>query len=129
MPSATDRPTRVDRELFDSAAAEGKRQSRSAKQQLDHWIRVGRAVSSHESAARSRVEAALAGALGLDELTSDEGVVFNAEVSAAIDSRLADTDYGAILAEQGVTTVSLDDDGNMVERRPGGAVTIRDARG
>ena len=32
----------------------------SAKQQLDHWARVGRSVSMHQTAARRRVEAALA---------------------------------------------------------------------
>ena len=55
-----DKPTRVAVDLFDSAAAEGRRESRSAKQQLDHWARVGRSVSMHQTAARRRVEAALA---------------------------------------------------------------------
>jgi hypothetical protein len=60
--TVTDRPTRVAVDLMDAAAVEGERQSRSAKQQLDHWAR-GRAVSSHSSASRQRVEAALRGAL------------------------------------------------------------------
>ena len=47
MPGTADRVTRFDADLFDSAAAEGARQSRSAKQQLDHWARVGRAVSAN----------------------------------------------------------------------------------
>jgi hypothetical protein len=46
MAEVTDRVTRVAPDLVDSAAAEGARQSRSAKQQLDQWARVGRAVSS-----------------------------------------------------------------------------------
>lgn len=33
----------------------------TAGQQLDHWARVGRAVSSQHSAARHKIEAALAG--------------------------------------------------------------------
>ena len=48
--------TRFAADLLDSAAAEGARQSRSAKQQLDHWARVGCAVSSRHSAARRNVE-------------------------------------------------------------------------
>ena len=79
-----DRVTRVAADLVDSAAAEGARQSRSAKQQLDHWARVGRAVSSQQTAARRRVESALAGELELGELSVEEGVVFNAEIAAAI---------------------------------------------
>ena len=44
---------------------------------LDHWARVGRAVSQQHSAARRRVEAALAGELASDELTLEVGVVCN----------------------------------------------------
>jgi len=93
MADAADRVTRVAADLLDSAAAEGRRQSRSAKQQLDHWARVGRAVSSQHTAARQRVEAALAGQLELRELSVEEGVVFNAEISAAIQESLANANY------------------------------------
>ena len=120
MPEVADRVTRFAADLVDSAAAEGARQSRSAKQQLDHWARVGRAVSAQQSAARRRVEAALAGHLDTGALTAEEGVVFNAEISAAIEENLSHTHYGDILAERGVTTVALDDDGRIVEYRPDG---------
>ena len=115
-----DRVTRVAADLVDSAAAEGARQSRSAKQQLDHWARVGRAVSSQHTASRRRVEAALAGDLALGDLSVEEGVVFNAEISAAIEESLARTHYGAELAARGITTVALDDAGDLIEHRPDG---------
>ncbi|MCV7199087.1 TA system antitoxin ParD family protein [Mycobacterium angelicum] len=124
MAEATDRVTRVAADLMDSAAAEGRRQSRSAKQQLDHWARVGRAVSSQHSAARQRVEAALAGRLPLRELTVEEGVVFNAEISAAIEESLAHSNYGQALAQRGVTTVALNDAGELVEYQPDGTSTV-----
>ncbi|OCB37184.1 hypothetical protein A9X02_20310, partial [Mycobacterium malmoense] len=89
MTNVADRVTRVAADLVDSAAAEGARQSRSAKQQLDHWARVGRAVSSHQTASRRRIEAALAGDLDTGQLSDDEGLVFNAEISAAIEESLA----------------------------------------
>lgn len=116
----SDRVTRVAADLVDSAAAEGARQSRSAKQQLDHWARVGRAVSSQHTASRRRVEAALAGDLALGDLSVDEGVVFNAEISAAIEESLARTHYGEALAARGITTVALDDAGDLIEHRPDG---------
>jgi hypothetical protein len=129
MAETADRVTRFAADLVDSAAAEGARQSRSAKQQLDHWARVGRAVSSQHSAARRRVEAALAGELELDELSTEEGVVFNAEVAAAIQESLADADYGRQLAVRGITTVALNEDGEMVEYRPdGSSVVVTDRR-
>src|SRR6476660_3142556 len=98
MASTADRVTRVAADLMDSATTEGARQSRSAKQQLDHWARVGRAVSTQHTASRRRVEAALTGELDTDDLTVEEGVVFNAEISAAIEESLARTDYGSVLA-------------------------------
>jgi hypothetical protein len=120
MADATDRVTRFAADLVDAAAAEGARQSRSTKQQLDHWARVGRAVSSQHTASRRRVEAALAGELELAELTVEEGVVFNAEISAAIEEGLAGTNYGDVLAARGVTTVALDDSGELIEYTPDG---------
>jgi hypothetical protein len=128
MAETADRVTRFAADLLDSAAAEGARQSRSAKQQLDHWARVGRAVSSRHTAARRRVEAALAGELELAELSEEEGVVFNAEISAAIQESLADADYGRVLAGRGITTVALNEDGEMVEHRPDGSSVVVTAR-
>lgn len=121
MPDTADRVTRIAADLMDSAAAEGARQSRSAKQQLDHWARVGRAVSSRHSAARRKVEAALAGDIPMRDLSDEEGVVFNAEISAVVQETLAGTDYGAVLAARGVTTVALDDAGEIVQYRPDGS--------
>lgn len=126
--STADRVTRFAADLVDSAAAEGARQSRSAKQQLDHWARVGRAVSSQHTASRRRIEAALAGDLEMSGLTVEEGVVFNAEVSAAIEESLADTHYGDVLAARGITTVALNQDGDLVEHRPDGSSVVLAAK-
>jgi hypothetical protein len=129
MAETADRVTRIAADLMDSAAAEGARQSRSAKQQLDHWARVGRAVSSRHSAARAKVEAALTGELELAELSAEEGAVFNAEISAAIQESLAGADYGQVLTGRGITTVALNEDGQIVEHRPdGSSVVLTDHR-
>lgn len=124
MANAADRVTRVAADLMDSAAAEGARQSRSAKQQLDHWARIGRSVSGQHSAARRKVEAALAGGVELSELSAEEGVVFNAEISAAIEESLTGTNYGALLAARGIATVALDDSGQIVEHHPDGSSSV-----
>jgi hypothetical protein len=70
------------------------------------------------TAARRRVEAALTGDLELRELSVEEGVVFNAEIAAAIQEKLAGTNYGTLLAERGAATVALDENGEVVEHRP-----------
>jgi ParD-like antitoxin of type II bacterial toxin-antitoxin system len=123
MMATTDRPTRIATDLFDSAVVEGARERRSAKQQLEHWARVGRAVSAHQTAARRRVEAALAGTLPVAELDGAEAIVFDAEVQARLESRLQKTNLGAVLAARGMNTVALNEDGALTEYRPDGTST------
>lgn len=126
MAKAADRVMRVAADLVDSAAAEGARQGRSAKQQLDHWSRVGRAVSSQYSASRRRVEAALAGRLAVSTLTPEESTVFNAEVNAAIEQRVAQTNYAAEFAARGTPWVALNEAGDIVEYRTDGTSVVLD---
>ena len=63
-----------------------------------------------------RVAAALIGDLESRELSVEEGVVFKAEIAAAVQERLAGSNYGTLLAERGATTVALDENGEVVER-------------
>jgi hypothetical protein len=102
---AADKPTRVAVDLLESAAVEGARQSRSAKQQLDHWARVGRAVSMRETMARRRVEAALGGTMPMSKLAVHERNVVNAELDASIHAHAQAVSYGELLATEGVTSV------------------------
>jgi len=119
-----ERVTRFAADLYNAAVAEGARQSRSAKQQLDHWARIGRSVSSQHSASRGRVEAALRGELATSGLSVEEGVVFNAEIAAGIEESLARTRYGAVLAAEGIATVALNEDGELTEYRPDGTSVV-----
>lgn len=118
--ATADRVTRFAADLVDSAAVEGARQSRSARQQLDHWVRVGRAVSAQQTVPRQRIEAALAGKLPLSALTVEEGVVFNAEIEARVEESLIASNYAAELAAEGVVTIAMDADGELVEHRSDG---------
>jgi hypothetical protein len=119
-----DRPTRFATDLLESAAVEGKRESRSAKQQLDYWARVGRSVSMHQTAARRRVVAALAGDLPFADLTDAERLVANADLDASIQMQAQSMSFGERLAAEGVTTVALDDEGALVEYRPDGSCVV-----
>lgn len=118
MATTRDRPTRVPSDLFDSAAVEGAKENRSAKQQLEHWTRVGKLVCARETASRRRVEAVLAGALSVEHLSGEEGIVFDSEVQSRLDARLRTTNLGEILAARGITTVALNEQGELTEYRP-----------
>jgi hypothetical protein len=119
-----DQPTRVARDLLDAAAAEGKRESRSAKQQLDHWARVGRSVSLLQTASRRRIDAVLTGALPMAALRPDERTVVNAELDAAISARAQSLSFGDVLAHEGVTTVALDEHGALIQYHPDGTSVV-----
>jgi hypothetical protein len=88
---------------------------------------VGRAVSLRESAARRRVEAALAGDLPLRDLAPEERVVANAEIDVAIQTRARSLSFGDVLAAEGVVTVALDEAGALVEYRPDGTSVVLEA--
>ena len=124
MAGVADKVTRLSADLVASAIAEGARESRSGRQQLEHWARVGREVSNQRKVARQRVEAALAGRLPLRALSSEEGVVFNAEVAAALEESLSTGNHVADRAARGLSSVVLDAQGRVVKHNPDGTVTV-----
>ncbi|MFI8567063.1 hypothetical protein ACIGGF_10940 [Rhodococcus sp. NPDC078407] len=124
MTNVADRVTRFASDLVDDAAAEGERENRSARQQLEHWARIGREVSSQRAVARRRVEAALRGRTPLAELSPEEGVVFNAETAAALEESLATGNHLSERTAQGRTTVFLDDLGRVVKNLPDGTQIV-----
>jgi hypothetical protein len=75
-----------------------------------------------------RIQAALAGALGVDKLSVEEGVAYNAEVSASIERYLATADWAKMHADAGIATVAIDDVGDLVEYAPDGTKRILGAQ-
>ncbi len=115
-----DRMTRFDAELFEAAAAEGRREHRSARQQLEHWTRVGREFSAHETAPRRRMAAAVRGEMPLSALSSDERLAANVELDVAIRERAATAAFGRGVLKEGTAAVALDENGVLMEFHPDG---------
>ncbi len=90
-----ERVTRVDEVLFEFAAAEGSRQSRSARQQLEHWARLGAALSAQVESPVNRVRLALDGRIAQRDLTVDEARQFDAVVAFRIDDAVAQADFAS----------------------------------
>jgi hypothetical protein len=117
---ADDHMTRFDAELFEAAVDEGRREHRSARQQLEHWTRLGMEVSAHETAPRRRIAAALRGEMPLSALATEERFVANVELDVAIRERAATASFGRAVLRAGTTAVALDESGVLVEFHPDG---------
>ena len=117
-------PTRIAPDVYAAAQQAARRESRSAAQQIDYWIRVGQGYSLQQNASRRRIEAVLEGALPMSALRREERQIVNAELDAAITTKAQATPLGAAVQADGVTTVALDDQGRLVEYRPDGTTTI-----
>ena len=117
---ADDRMTRFSTELFEAAIVEGRHEQRSARQQLEHWTRLGRELSAHETTTRRRIAAAVRGEMPLSALSSEECLVANVELDVAIRERAANTSFGRTLLKGGMMAVALDENGELTEFHPGG---------
>lgn len=113
------KPIRIAGDLYDAAVAIGREQSRSATEQVDYWVRVGRAVSADEVAVRQRRAALLVA--DLPEATAQ---AINAQIDADIERGAATTDFAAAAAARGVATVTLDEDGQLIREEPDGAISV-----
>jgi hypothetical protein len=110
--------------LIDAAEAEGHAEHRSASKQLEHWARFGMFFERQTSAARRRIERAVAGDIPLGDLTDDEQIAANALINAAISTAASETSFADRLAARGVTTIVMDEAGRMVRREPDGTTTV-----
>jgi hypothetical protein len=70
------------------------------------------------------VEAALAGSLPIECLSDAEAATFDAEVQSRVEERLRQTDLGAVLAARGVTTMALNERGELTEYPPSGEPVV-----
>jgi hypothetical protein len=118
---ADDHMTRFEAGLFEAAVDEGRREHRSARQQLEHWTRLGRALSAHETAARRRIIAAVRGEVPLSALGPEERMAANVELNEAIRERAATASFGRALLKAGFTAVALDENGVIRAFQPDGA--------
>jgi ParD-like antitoxin of type II bacterial toxin-antitoxin system len=112
--------TRIAKDLLEAAEVEGEREHRSMAQQIEHWARVGREFTMHDSSGRRALELAIKNA-PIDQRF--EGVVhaaLEAETNARIQERMLTTPIAKILAREGVDTVALDENGQLVEYRADG---------
>ncbi|MEE8600523.1 TA system antitoxin ParD family protein [Euzebya tangerina] len=118
------KPVRLDQSLVDAAAESGHRNRRSTTQQIDFWLRVGRAVSAGQTSERERIMGAVNGTVHFEELSDPEREIAHAEIDARIETAASGADFAARLAAEGVPTVTLGPDGALIRQEPDGSTSV-----
>lgn len=121
--AASTRTTRLPTDLIVAAETDGRAEHRSAAKQLEHWARLGMFFDRQTSAAARRIQRAVAGDMAITELPADERIVANAAIDAAMSVVANETSFADLLAARGVTTVVMDDAGNLIRRHPDGSTS------
>lgn len=120
MTTRSSTPTRVAADVAASAAAVAPEENRSFAEQVNYWTRIGMHLERSQSVVQRRVLAVAAGAAQFAGLDSSERATAHALVDARIAERVAKERFGVTSREAGQTTVSIDDDGKLVEISPAG---------
>lgn len=114
-------PTRVTADVAATAASVAPGENRTVTEQINYWARLGMQVERSSSVAGRRVLAAVTGEAQFAGLTADERAIAHATVDARIAERVAQERFGAAARKAGQVTVSIDDDGTLVEIAPDGS--------
>lgn len=120
MAKAPSVPTRVTADVAAIAASVAPSENRTATEQINYWARVGMQVERSGSVANRRVLAVAAGEDQFTTLSVEERPAAHALIDADIAERAAKQRFGPAARAAGHTTVSVDDDGNLIEIGPGG---------
>ena len=111
-------PTRVAADVAAAAASIASAESRSVTEQINYWARLGMQVERSASVLNRRVLAVVSGEAQFSSLDPDERTVAHATIDARIAERVAEQRFGPAARKAGQVTVSIDDDGNLVEIAP-----------
>lgn len=117
----TSSPTRVAADIAAGASAVAPTEHRSITEQINHWARLGMQLERATSAASRRVLAVVNGEEQFSTLTPDERVAAHAGIDARMAGRVAADRFGPAARKAGQVTVSIDDDGHLVEIAPDGS--------
>jgi hypothetical protein len=112
--------TRVAGDVVAIASAVAPGEHRTIAEQINHWARIGMQVERSGSVATRRVLAVAAGEAQFSTLDGDEREAAHALIDAQIAERAASERFGPAARAAGHTTVSLDEDGHLIELTAGG---------
>lgn len=115
MAKSTSTSTRVAGDVVAVASAVAPAERRTTAEQINYWARVGMQVERSASVATRRVLAVAAGEAPFSSLDPDERQIAHAVIDAQIAERVSAERFGSASRASGRSTVSLADDGTLVE--------------
>jgi len=107
--------TRVAGDVVAIASAVAPGEHRTIAEQINHWARIGMQIERSGTITTRKVLAVAAGEEQFSALDSDERETAHALIDAQIAERASSQRFGPAARAAGHATVSLDDDGNLIE--------------
>jgi deoxyxylulose-5-phosphate synthase len=120
MAKTASTPTRVSADVFEAATSVAAVEHRTATEQVNYWARIGMQIERSGTLAHRKVVDVAAGRAQFAELTGHDRQVAHALVDAAIAERVASARFGTAARAEGKRTVSLDENGTLIEIGPDG---------
>jgi len=120
MVKGSSTPTRVAADVAAAAAGVAPSENRTVTEQINYWARVGMHIERSGSVTSRSVLAAATGHAQFSALTPSERATAHALIDARIAERVAAQRFGPDARTAGTTTVSLTDDGELIEITPDG---------
>ena len=115
MSKGTSTPMRVTADVAATAGRVAPAEHRTATEQVNYWARIGMQVERATSVEGRRLRAVIAGEAPFSSLAPEERTVAHATIDARIAERVAERRFGPAARRAGQVTVSIDDEGKLVE--------------
>lgn len=113
-------PVRVAADVAAVAVQVAPAEHRTVTEQVNYWARIGLQIERSTSLEGRRLRQVAAGEAQFSTLSPQERTLAHATIDARSAERVAAERFGAAARVAGQTTVSIDDDGHLVEIAPDG---------
>lgn len=108
-------PTRVTADIAATAASIAPAENRTVTEQINYWARIGMQVERSTSVTGRQTLAVVAGEAQFSALTPEARITAHAMIDTRMAERAAKQRFGPAARKAGQVTVSIDDDGTLVE--------------
>lgn len=110
---------KINDDLAAAARAEAELMSRSMTEQVEHWMRIGRALERLPGVSMAKVRTVLNAGRDFDDLNADERALALGALEALVFNHRGDRGLQRDWAAAGESYAVLDASGRVVEVRPG----------